>query len=803
MAVGRSAPRYQEMANLYPRSMRLQASLSEYFLVSVELCHQLLKLTRKSIFGQLVSFLSESDLKTFKSNFELWATSIKEEITLLGAQSMESQRTQISALSLFSRSETYHRRLGTHNRILDACSKYDYQASWKRIRKNGNVTLLTGTLEYQDWKMRVTSSTLLWLGPLGSGKSVLLANIIDDLSLMPIIQHKKAFLAYFFCRNNISESLEARTILGSLARQLLGTEPSDPIAKEFRSYTQPNLGLDNLIGLLGKALDPMAPVYIVLDGLDECSDSEREAVITHLRKLQETLSLVVCLSGRLIGSGAKTSSQQHLSQLTDLKTTIMPRENPDVRNYIDFELEQNLQSGKLKIGQPTLILDIQTALTRGAEGMFLWAVLQIESLCSCKSDEEIYESLAELPKDLPETYSRILKKIEKSDKNLHKRVFQFVVAACRCLSTQELRVALSVVPWDLNWNPLRLVNDIDALLSSFGGLILVDEEDEAVALVHHSLKQFLLQEPVSAATESFTHSEANGALGAVLVTYLNYDFLPTELSCVETPKLVARSMPSTIIESSLGSSRIQELALKLLRRREKHDFDIGRFLMREENHIKPEYVDRFYLSAYAKSYWHRYIGDIYWEGQQPRDLITKCFDAEPAATKNHTLLPILLTATMNEHIELLRLLFERYQPSMNEEDYYNLLLIAIERGSIDCVYFLARFSTDFNPQVLGSRCPIHFAIQCDQISVVEMLIRLGMNIETRNVYGQTSLIFACELLNREAVSLLLKMGANLDVVDSKGKTPFMYAEQDTRITGELRSPVPSALLWGRNRFQNT
>lgn len=35
MTVGRSTPRYQEMALLYPRSKGLQSHLSEYFIVVV------------------------------------------------------------------------------------------------------------------------------------------------------------------------------------------------------------------------------------------------------------------------------------------------------------------------------------------------------------------------------------------------------------------------------------------------------------------------------------------------------------------------------------------------------------------------------------------------------------------------------------------------------------------------------------------------------------------------------------------------------------------------------------------------
>ena len=43
MDVGRSAPRYQEIALLYPRSTKLQSYLTEYFIVVVSLYYYLFK----------------------------------------------------------------------------------------------------------------------------------------------------------------------------------------------------------------------------------------------------------------------------------------------------------------------------------------------------------------------------------------------------------------------------------------------------------------------------------------------------------------------------------------------------------------------------------------------------------------------------------------------------------------------------------------------------------------------------------------------------------------------------------------
>ncbi|RYC79808.1 hypothetical protein BFJ63_vAg17305 [Fusarium oxysporum f. sp. narcissi] len=148
MAVGRSAPRYQAMALLYPRSKKLQSHLSEYFLVVVRICHDLLKPTRKSMFAQLVSFMTESDMSSYQADFDLWANAIKEEVNLLMAQQLQEQSRRLIPLH---ESESHRKKLENRLRILDSCSTYDYQTTWKEIRRCGNTSWLTLQREYQDW----------------------------------------------------------------------------------------------------------------------------------------------------------------------------------------------------------------------------------------------------------------------------------------------------------------------------------------------------------------------------------------------------------------------------------------------------------------------------------------------------------------------------------------------------------------------------------------------------------------------------------------------------------------------------
>ncbi|KAH7261562.1 hypothetical protein BKA59DRAFT_488949 [Fusarium tricinctum] len=416
MNVGRSAPRYQAIALLYPRSKKLQSHLSEYFLVVVRICHDLLKLTQKSMFAQLVSFMTESDMK---------------------------QSRHLVSISKTSEAESYRKKLEDRHRILDSCSTYDYQTTWKEIRRCGNTSC--------------ESCILLYSGKLGSGKSISLANMIDDLNLH---RQDSPPVAYFFCQHDAPESLRARTILGALARQLLYTiEEPTTMSEDFTLSGPPVLDYEGILRLLKRTLNPTCRAYFVLDGLDECDINQKEDVISYLRKIQTVCPLLICLSFR---QEAGKLPALHLETFAKPSMISIPENNPDIAEFIQAELERRVGFGRLRVGEPTL------------------------------TDESICHALADLLRDLPDTFSRILEQSAALGKEDQRRTLKLITAACRPLITDELREALSVVPGDPDWNPSRMLNDVYAALACCGSLVIVDEETLSVKLIYHSVKQFLL-----------------------------------------------------------------------------------------------------------------------------------------------------------------------------------------------------------------------------------------------------------------------------------------------------------------------
>jgi hypothetical protein len=115
-----------------------------------------------------------------------------------------------------------------------------------------------------------------------------------------------------------------------------------------------------------------AKAYFVLDGLDECDKEEKDAVVQALRKIQERQKVLVCT---FFQEEPNKGRQSITNQLLATRFVCIPDDNPDIESFIEAELERCLRQECLTLGDPTSILEIQDALSKGSQGMFLWVAL--------------------------------------------------------------------------------------------------------------------------------------------------------------------------------------------------------------------------------------------------------------------------------------------------------------------------------------------------------------------------------------------------------------------------------------------
>ncbi|MCJ1384352.1 hypothetical protein MMC17_007468 [Xylographa soralifera] len=755
MNVGRLAPCYEQVALLYPRSQTLQSSLFEYFIVVVGLCHQVLRFTQKSRFEQFVSTLSNSETNAYQLELDRWASAIKEEMNLMMAKKIDEEGQENSRFRAFSNKQrerrSLERTMRTKQRILDACSTYEYQTAWKQIRKAGSATLFSGNAKYEDWRCQTDSCTLVYTGKLGSGKSVLLANIVDDLYLYA--GNQNITVTYFFCRHDIHESLRARTIVGSLARQLLGTISDASTMAPVVDLSATALDVDGILELLRHTFLNKRKVYFILDGLDECGNAERDALLGHIRDLQKIFSLLLCISSRLEPDSA---SNLRPEQITAASFIMIPDLNPDIEAFIEAELEACITSEALIVGDPTIVIEIQDALMAGSQGMFLWVALQIVSLCSMGSDYAIRQALADLPKDLSEAFSRALRRPERSERTYQRQTFELIIAALRPLTTEEFREALSVVPGDTHWNPERLLNNIKLTLSYCGGLVIIDEEELTVRLAHHSIKQFLLKEYEKSTAGAIKIEDTNRKMIEIVLTYLNYDVFETQLSTRVIPQIDAASIPNIIIESTFASSskdspsNIRGSALKLIKFEKRPNHDIGKTIAETSRGFKSPLRNEFHFHVYAKTFWFQHSICIAERASPMYALLLKTIRKKSADVdiKDQDGRTLLFWAVENEHEAIVKALLE-----------------------------IGKVNADSKDQ--NGRTPLSWAAEKGQEAVVIALLKTGkVDADSKDQYGQTPLWWAAEKGYEAVVKALLKTGkVNADSKGQSGRTPLWWAAE--------------------------
>jgi len=777
MDVGRSAPRYQAIALLYPRSTELQSYLAEYFIVVVGLCRYLFKFGQKSTVRQFTSSLSDAHLKTFQADLGKWANLIKEQMHLSEAQ--ESSGLRALTREIF-KSSSHQQTYAMNMRVLDFCSTYDHEMVWKQTRKAGNTSFYTEQTEYQEWRDDSDPCTLIYTGKLGSGKSVLLANIVDDLSLTT--ERKRPLVAYFFCRHDVPESLQARTIIGSLVRQLLRTATDLSVLAKSCGSTHTSGDTKEVLKLLFQGFSSNTKVYFVLDGLDECENEEREMLVQAIRKIQEKLKVLVCTSFR---EEPNNGLQSITNQLLATRVVSIPDDNPDIEAFIEADLERCLRQEHLIIGDPALILDIQDALSKGSQGMFLWVALQIQSLCSMKTDYAIREALADLPKDLSETFARILQKSGNSDPALQAKVLQLVLAAYRPLTTDELREALSVTPGDATWDPSKTLNNAYSALACCGCLLTVDEEEFTVRLVHHSVKQYILNGLNGVKNIGFSYKKAQRTLADIIVTYLGYGVFGNELSRVRVHPIIVQSAPSKIVQATMGSSSTtRQLAMKLLGSRRQPAFDMSRAIADARASFKSKPENTFSFYTYAKTYWQDHI--LYVSGKEDAmyklstKLIRSRMSELNARDMNYGM--HCRWAAENGNQMILELLLQTGKIDTNAMHYggWTPLMWAVEYGYRDIVKLLldaGKVDVNATAKNYGWMTPLIRATANGSKDIVELLLNTGkVDVSAKDHDGLTAMMWAVRDRYKDIVKVLLVVGkADVEAKDSDGSTPLMRA----------------------------
>jgi len=266
---------------------------------------------------------------------------------------------------------------------------------------------------------------------------------------------------------------------------------------------------------------------------------------------------------------------------------------------------------------------------------YLWVALQIETLFplhgnTLLTDSDILRLLENPPKDLSEVFDRALERI--ADRRYGKTIFQLIAAARRPLTVAELRIALHVQPGILDWDPMNLPKDGEAIIALCGGCLLeVDEEDDTVRFIHQSVQQHLevaaaptrrddadgasasaganagagAGASAGASAYKFRISEADIYLGMVCVTYLRYSIFDTTMVATSKVLVDAGQLTKQVTRPAGTEASVVSTVITAIKRRRvstQQEVDIGQILQR---YLEPKVnvAELLVFSDYTHEHW--------------------------------------------------------------------------------------------------------------------------------------------------------------------------------------------------------
>ncbi|KAM0445670.1 hypothetical protein ACHAQK_001884 [Fusarium lateritium] len=599
----------------------------------------------------------------------------------------------------------------------------------------------TGTwlLEHDTFKSWLRGDIdVLWCpGIPGAGKTSLVSLIISRLE-----QESAAdtTCAYVYCDYNQRLEQTPYSLLSSILQQVL------------RNFTEQPLPADvSITEILQKLAAKLETFFIVVDALDECGESEEDAL-----QFMATVSSLGAHVKVLCTSRFSTTFEEHFNQYEKLQISA---QNADITTFLKAQIRQKYRLSRHVRADPKLKDEIVETIIQESQGMFLLAKLHLESLSHKINRKEVRLSLKTLPASLNDTYSDALDRIYRQAPeavDLAEAVLFWVLCAKRTLTILELQqiYATQDLPEDSGLEEDDLP-DADILTGVCGGLIMVDSDSKTVRLVHYTAQQYF---------EQFHSQKLRQSRISITNISLKYLTLPNFSGGICTM--------DNAMAQRLEEYPFLDYAAK------NWGAEISKF---DEDGLVPAF-DRLASSPTALAITSQAFGlhsdrHSNWSQEFPRDIpalvLAAAFDL-PRVLKRMVLMghdlegkgtdgdTALIRAASFGHQENVRALLD-LGADKSARDHMNetALQRAAGNGEVDIIRVLLNKEADANVSTSSDWTALMAAASSGNIEAVRMLVDAGANLMAETVWGDSALSIATRNGQEAIATLLADRGAIL------------------------------------------
>jgi ankyrin repeat protein len=436
--------------------------------------------------------------------------------------------------------------------------------------------------------------------------------------------------------------------------------------------------------------------------------------------------------------------------------------------------------------------------------------------------------LKELPETLDETYERILRDINKANRDLAHRLLQCLTVAVRPLRVAELAEVLavdfgtasgggtSILNTDWRWEDQE-----EAVLSTCSSLISVVDEHggQVVQFSHFSVKEFLTSSRIGGSSGDVSRfhiflEPAHTILAkACLGVLMRFGELMDEDNVEDKFPLARYAAEHWVDHARFENvwSRIREGIDDLFDRDKPylaawlqvHDIDtyggnffpfFGDLTHKDSNTATPLYyaalcglhdlaeqliielpqqvniIGGYCMSPLgaALSRGHLKIAQLLYERGAEVDVQDR-EDTTP-----------LIAASCSGHLEIVQWLLSRgANITVRDEGLgWTPLHAAAFYGHVEVSRLLIQYKADIHADDKKCRTPLHEAVRNNQVNAARLLLEHGADVNARDNRRNTPLHPASELGRLDIARLLVENGANIDAEDNEGRTASQLASEE-------------------------
>ncbi|KAF7555032.1 hypothetical protein G7Z17_g2472 [Cylindrodendrum hubeiense] len=438
--IGHALPQFAVMAQTFETSDVVKAALALFYEDILDFYGIAFELFRKTRWKQLFHIIwagYQTKINVVLSNLEKHSLLMRSEVTFLDIK--EAREARIQSSKHFTQAEGFQERQkynGLKSRVTP--NLYDDRLDWLRNRcVSGCDTWLFRDEEFCEW-LDNSKNTIVWLwlqGIPGAGKTYLTAKAIDYTRE----QHRTLFAFAAYLNKG---SLCALSIIQSLIFQAAEDDRDfqSLLVESKERELQGNTGY--VVGLLKTFLLTAGPTYIIIDGLDEMEEFERQILLHQLNELSKE-----CEDLRLLISSRAEDDIDRMLQHKATRIRVDIRNSGSIQAYVNRRCQDWVINHQLNPDTKSELLGLLSPLSAKANGMFLYARIIMDNLEQMSSIEEIRRELKALPNDLTDAYHRIFHRINEARPQLRnkcRRVLGWIGCAPIPLTVLEMEQALSI-----------------------------------------------------------------------------------------------------------------------------------------------------------------------------------------------------------------------------------------------------------------------------------------------------------------------------------------------------------------------